>query len=308
MLARSAAHVSRGASYPRAVPAMRSGQISADISPRSAQHGHLHDGGWIPADISPQCAQRPTRVVARAALVAVVATAALWASAATPSAADTWRWPIRGGVLTDFANAGGPYADGQHRGIDVAAAAGTPVTAAVSGHVRFAGLVGSSGLTVSVRTANGRFDVSYLHLATTSVRSGQTVAPGQRIGAVGTSGRRSKAAPHLHFGVRDAGTRRYRDPLDFLPPLPGVREVPRPLPIAVRGPVRVGPAPRPVRLPWPERAPLAARVPPAAAGPSRAGWAIACGALIAAAALAGGVAGQRRVRAVAGVLPSFGGR
>lgn len=172
------------------------------------------------------------------------------------------------------------------------AALGTPVTAAVAGRVRFAGLVGSSGLTVSIRTADGRFDTSYLHLATATVRAGQAAGPGDRIGAVGTTGRRSTAAPHLHFGVRDAGSRRYRDPLDLLPPLPG----PRGVPVAVRGPLRVGPAPQPVR---PHRFPVAqpAR---AAAPPSRLGWAIACGALVLAAALVGGGApARRRLRSAA---------
>jgi len=220
--------------------------------------------------------------------VAIMGTAAVPASAAAPSAADTWRWPASGDVLTDFANAGGPYADGQHRGIDVGAPAGTPVVAAVGGTVRFSGLAGSSGLTVSVRTTDGRFDTSYLHLATTSVRSGEAVGAGERIGAVGRTGR----------------TRRYRDPLDFLPPLPGVREAPRGVPVAVRGPVRVGPAPQPVR---PHRFAVASRQPSPAAAPSRAGWAIACGALIAAATLAGDATRRRRARAAADPLPSFGG-
>lgn len=191
---------------------------------------------------------------------------------------------MSGEVLTAFADAGGPYAAGQHRGIDVGAAVGTPVTAAVAGRVRFAGQVGSSGLTVSVRTADGRFDTSYLHLATAAVRAGQAIGAGERIGAVGETGRRSAPAPHLHFGVRAAGTRRYRDPLDFLPPAPGVREAPRPVPVAVRGPVRVGPASQPVQA---HRFPVAARQPAPAAAPSRAGWAIACAALICAAALLG---------------------
>lgn len=213
-------------------------------------------------------------------VVLMVLVVLAWAAA--PAAADTWRWPVRGDVLTDFANAGGPYAAGQHRGIDVGAAAGTPVTAAVAGHVRFAGLVGSSGLTVSVRSADGRFDTSYLHLSAAAVRAGQAVGAGERIGAVGETGRPSTTAPHLHFGVRDAGTRRYRDPLHLLPPAPGIREAPRPVPIAVRGPVRVGPAPQPVRA---HRFPVQARQPTPAAAPSRAGWAIACAALICAAAL-----------------------
>jgi len=205
-----------------------------------------------------------------------------WTLAAPPAAAETWTWPVRGEVLTAYVNAGGPYVTGQHRGVDLSAPTGTPVLAAAGGHVRFAGLVGSSGLTVSVRTVDGRFDTSYLHLSTASVRPGQTVAPGDRIGVVGATGRRSTAAPHLHFGIRDAGTRHYRDPLDFLSPLPGVRELPRGVPGSVRGPVRIGPAPQPIR---PHRFPVAARQPSPAAGPSRPGWAIACAALICAAAL-----------------------
>jgi murein DD-endopeptidase MepM/ murein hydrolase activator NlpD len=230
----------------------------------------------------------------------------LWAGA--PAAAgDTWTWPVRGAVLTAYANAGGPYAAGQHRGVDLSAPIGTPVLAAAGGLVRFAGLVGSSGLTVSVRTADGRFDTSYLHLATAAVRAGQAVGPGDRIGTVGTSGRRSTAAPHLHFGVRDAGTRRYRDPLGLLPPLPGVRDAPRGIPVKVRGPVRVGPRPMPAPLrvgPVRQSQP-APVVAGAAPGPaSRVGWAIACGASILAAALIGGGGApvRRRVRATAARL------
>jgi murein DD-endopeptidase MepM/ murein hydrolase activator NlpD len=217
----------------------------------------------------------------------LLATAGVGAVAllAVPSAsADEWTWPVRGDVVTAYLNAGGPYAAGQHRGIDVAATAGTPVIAAMGGTVRLAGVVGSSGLTVSVRTADGRFDTSYLHLAATSVRAGQAVVSGERIGAVGTSGRGSAVSPHLHFGIRDAGTRRYRDPLDFLPPQPGVRELPRGVPVAVRGPVRVGPAPQPVRR---HRFAVAARRVDPVPSPSRVPWAIACAALICAAVVLG---------------------
>lgn len=213
---------------------------------------------------------------------AVVALVAL--PAVAPACAQAWTWPVRGEVVTGYANRGGPYAAGQHRGIDVAAPIGTAVVAATSGAVRFAGVVGSSGLTVSVRTADGRFDTSYLHLASSSVRPGQVVATGQRIGSVGTSGRPSAAAAHLHFGVRDAGTRHYRDPLDLLPPRPGVHEPPRGVPIAVRGPVRVGPAPQPVR---PHRFEVAPRAVGPLPAPSRVPWAIACAALICAAAVLG---------------------
>ncbi len=186
--------------------------------------------------------------------------------------------------MAGYANAGGSYAAGQHRGIDVGAATGTPVVAAVGGTVRFAGVVGTSGLTVSVRTADGRFDTSYLHLGETSVRAGDAVGAGERIGAAGASGPPSSAAPHLHFGVRDAATRHYRDPLALLPPRAGVRESPRGAPVAVRGPLRVGPAPQRVRT---RRFPVVAHAVGPAPTPSRLPWAIACAALICAAAMLG---------------------
>jgi hypothetical protein len=162
-------------------------------------------------------------------------------------------------VLTPYRNGGNPYAGGQHRGIDIGARVGSRVVAAVGGTVTFAGVVGSSGLTVSERTADGRFDLSYLHLSSVAVHRGDVLAPGASVGAAGVSGRRSVPAPHLHFGVRAAGTRdAYRDPLDFLAPPPGGR-VPDPAP----GPVPVAHPAAPIRA----RRPVAH---PAVPGPTHA--------------------------------------
>jgi hypothetical protein len=144
------------------------------------------------------------------------------------------------------------------------------VVAAAAGKVRFAGAVGTSGLTVSIRTSDGLFDTSYLHLSSTAVRDGDEVSAGERVGAVGTTGKRSAAAPHLHFGVRDAGTRHgYHDPLAFLPPPPVPDEHPRPLPAPSPTPVPVAPAPDPHRAPIPEqrRLPLPAPHPTPVAAP-----------------------------------------
>ena len=200
------------------------------------------------------------------AAVAALAVAIAAAGAGTPDAraAEGWRWPLAGEVITPYRNGGDPYASGQHRGIDVAAAAGTPVVAATAGAVRFAGRAGSSGVTVSLRTSDGRFDTSYLHLSSVVVRAGDRVRRGARIGAVGTSGRRSVARPHLHFGVREAGTRHaYHDPLRFLPPPPRpVEGTPRVAPVPIRAPVRVrlAPAPRGAPARAPVRVPAGRRV------------------------------------------------
>jgi peptidase M23-like protein len=198
-------------------------------------------------------------------------------------------------VLTRYRNGGNPYAGGQHRGIDIGAPVGSTVVAAAGGTVTYAGVVGSSGLTVSERTADGRFQLSYLHLSSVAVHRGEVLTAGAPVGAVGVSGRRSVEVPHLHFGVREAGSRSaYLDPLDFLAPPAGDR-APRPVPAPVRVPHPAVPAParlrprvvhaaptphiahaplphgapvvHPLRTPRPHHAPLPSRTPEPLRGP-----------------------------------------
>jgi hypothetical protein len=185
--------------------------------------------------------------------------AALFVPAA-PSLAADWEWPVSGEVVTQFRNVDDPYAAGQHRGVDIAAPVGTTVRAAAAGTVVFAGVVGSSGLVVSERTADGRYELSYLHLSAASVRRGDAVDGGDAVGLVGTSGSRSVDQPHLHFGVREAADRHaYVDPLTFLrvPPRNAPPQ-PRAVPVPARAPVAAAPAPVP--------APLGAPAPVAAPG------------------------------------------
>ncbi|MEX0993318.1 MAG: M23 family metallopeptidase [Solirubrobacterales bacterium] len=177
----------------------------------------------------------------------LVATAVALASAtSTAHAQDGWVWPVRGTVITPYSNDNArPYAGGMHRGIDIAAAAGTPVAVASGGEVSYAGNLGSSGLTVAVRTQDARHVTSYLHLSTIAVSRGQRVDAGTRLGAVGTSGGRSVEQPHLHFGVRLADRDNfYLDPLSLLPPL-GVNATGAPIPAPATAPERAAEAPVP---------------------------------------------------------------
>ncbi len=85
-----------------------------------------------------------------------------------------------------------------HRGIDFAAPTGTPVLASAGGRVVAAGWSGGYGNLVAVQ--HGRNMVTrYAHLSRISVRLGETVAQGQRIGAVGSTG--LSTGPHLHYEV-----------------------------------------------------------------------------------------------------------
>jgi hypothetical protein len=190
------------------------------------------------------------RLSGKTSVVAICAVTSMWtAGPGAAAAAGEWQWPVRGPVLTRYSNDDArPYAGGMHRGIDIGAAVGTPVVAARDGTVTFAGPLGSAGLTVAMRTSDGTYATSYLHLSSTAVERGETVAGGQRIGAVGTSGRRSVEQPHLHFGVRVGGSdHSYIDPLSLLPPLTPARSSPPPTPVVAPVPIRAEPAPVPIR-------------------------------------------------------------
>jgi hypothetical protein len=188
--------------------------------------------------------QLPTRI----GCAVVAATVAALALAPPARGADEWTWPVRGRVITPYSNDDArPFAGGMHRGIDIAAAIGTRVVAARGGRVTYAAPLASSGLTVAVRTSDDRYDTSYLHLSAIAVKRGDSISTGDPVGAVGTTGTRSAAEPHLHFGVRVAGTDHdYVDPLSLLPPLP---EPARPQPAQASVPAPVAVVPRSVPAP-----------------------------------------------------------
>lgn len=87
-----------------------------------------------------------------------------------------------------------------HYGVDYAAPAGTPVLASGSGTVIFAGYSGGNGKMVKIRHSNG-YVTSYLHLSSISVRVGQQVAQGERIGRVGSTG--LATGPHLDYRIQN---------------------------------------------------------------------------------------------------------
>ncbi|WXF91848.1 M23 family metallopeptidase [Curtobacterium flaccumfaciens pv. flaccumfaciens] len=89
------------------------------------------------------------------------------------------------------------------RGVDFAAAIGTPVVAALPGRVVSAGVLGGYGNQVLLQHADGTA-TRYGHLSAIDVRPGQVLGAGERLGAVGNTGVSTGA--HLHFEVIVAGT------------------------------------------------------------------------------------------------------
>jgi murein DD-endopeptidase MepM/ murein hydrolase activator NlpD len=86
-----------------------------------------------------------------------------------------------------------------HRGVDVAAPAGTPVAAMASGIVSLARAdLYFTGGTVMIDHGHGLHSI-YAHLQDVLVEVGQGVAQGARVGTVGATGR--VTGPHLHWGV-----------------------------------------------------------------------------------------------------------
>jgi murein DD-endopeptidase MepM/ murein hydrolase activator NlpD len=128
-------------------------------------------------------------------------------------AAGTWVWPVIGPVIRGFDPPDDPYGSG-HRGIDIAAAFGTPVRAAEAGTVTFAGKVGGQ-LFVTVNHGGG-LGSTYSWVSQLFVHKNDLVARGQTI-ALSGAGHPGAPVAHLHFGVKLAGE--YVDPMAYLAPL-----------------------------------------------------------------------------------------
>jgi murein DD-endopeptidase MepM/ murein hydrolase activator NlpD len=109
--------------------------------------------------------------------------------------------PVRGRLTTEFGET--RYVNDlptsyRHLGLDIAADEGTEVKAANRGKVVLAKALTLTGNTVMIDHGEGLFSV-YHHMRTISVKSGDIVERGQKIGEVGSTG--FSTGPHLHFMI-----------------------------------------------------------------------------------------------------------
>ena len=110
--------------------------------------------------------------------------------------------PVSGTISSRF----GYRSRDNHKGLDIAAPKGTAIKAAAAGTVTFSG----SGAPYSgygnivVVQSTGAVSIRYAHCSELYVRSGQSVAQGQVIAAVGSTG--ISTGNHLHFEIRYNGT------------------------------------------------------------------------------------------------------
>lgn len=89
-----------------------------------------------------------------------------------------------------------------HEGIDISAAAGSPIVATGKGEVTFVGRRNGYGLTVMIEHGFG-YETLYGHASQILVRRGQEVERGEVIALVGRTG--ITTAPNVHYEVRQAG-------------------------------------------------------------------------------------------------------
>lgn len=114
-------------------------------------------------------------------------------------------WPTTGYISQ--------YFWGYHRGLDIASPSGTPIVAADSGTVVFAGWSNQGyGNLVIIDHGNG-FLTYYGHHSLIVVENGMWVGQGQLIGYMGSTGK--STGPHLHLEVRFNNVP--LNPLDYLP-------------------------------------------------------------------------------------------
>ncbi len=109
--------------------------------------------------------------------------------------------PISGTITSRFGSSSSRRS-GAHTGLDIGAPKGTPIHAAASGTITFAGTKGSFGKMVVITHENG-VQTYYAHCSKLYVSAGQSVSQGETIAAVGSTG--NSSGPHLHLEIRING-------------------------------------------------------------------------------------------------------
>ncbi len=124
-----------------------------------------------------------------------------------------WPAPSYTKISDDYGNRIHPILGVQqfHNGVDMAAPGGSPILAAYDGEVVAASYNASMGNYVMIDHGDSLYTI-YMHASALYVSKGDLVSKGQKIAAVGTTGR--STGNHLHFSVRKNGS--YVSPWNYL--------------------------------------------------------------------------------------------
>lgn len=110
-------------------------------------------------------------------------------------------WPTKGWVTSGFGRRVSPFTGRRklHHGLDIAARTGTPVLAAANGVVSKVATLSDYGKIVVLDHGYG-YQTYYAHNSKIFVKAGQRIQRGDKIAAVGNTGR--STGSHLHYEVR----------------------------------------------------------------------------------------------------------
>lgn len=124
-------------------------------------------------------------------------------------------WPVAGSLESGFGGRRNPFGGSSlefHSGQDIEAPSGTPISAAASGIVTYAGWMNGYGNLVIIDHGDG-LTTRYGHQSHFVVKVGQSILRGEQLGFVGSTGR--STGPHLHYEVRVND--KPVDPVQYLP-------------------------------------------------------------------------------------------
>lgn len=123
-------------------------------------------------------------------------------------------WPTWGVLSSEFGYRRSPFSRRWkfHSGIDIAGPRGSPVYASASGVVTFSGYNQGYGRMIEIDHGHG-VHTRYAHNTAQYVAEGEVVDAGERIAAMGSTGRTT--GPHLHFELLIDGEQ--VDPIEYLP-------------------------------------------------------------------------------------------
>jgi murein DD-endopeptidase MepM/ murein hydrolase activator NlpD len=167
-------------------------------SVKESEREYLHEANGL-AQVSAQLTAQIQAAQARSA--------ASGSSTGSGVSASGLIWPVQGPITSPFGMRWGRM----HEGIDIGVPYGTPIHAAASGTVIYAGWMSGYGNLIVVDHGGG-LATAYGHQSALAVGNGATVSQGQVIGYVGCTGH--CFGPHLHFEVRVNG--QPVDPLGYL--------------------------------------------------------------------------------------------
>jgi murein DD-endopeptidase MepM/ murein hydrolase activator NlpD len=122
-------------------------------------------------------------------------------------------YPVKGRLSSPYGWRDDPISGVRryHAALDLAAGMGTPVKASMDGKVSMVGYNATYGNYIIINH-NNSYQTMYAHLNVTSVKQGDSVLQGSKIGEVGSTG--YSTGPHLHFAIYKSG--RAVNPLEFL--------------------------------------------------------------------------------------------